>query len=170
MRNSKLLNNAREKYRKYRDWINYNKDLIIGDLFAIPGEAGSAQLTSLIYKNPIVISLGAATGEYLTYTAGYALSSFLGNRNYYWDSERKGIRGQFAKDIAKFSVASIGPDLAYYFGTTAVLSYLINRGMEPYQASLISYIPLSVMYYGLMNFIGHKIGIIKKDKKSKMSE
>jgi hypothetical protein len=165
-REKRLINRVKEKYQKYRDWINYNKDLLVGDLFAIPGEASSAQLMSLAVSNPIAISIGAVTGEYLSYTAGYALSSFLGNRSYYWDSERKRIRGEFLKDIVKFSAASIVPDVAYYFGTAALLSFFINKGMEPYQASLVSYIPISVAYYTLMNVVGHKIGIIKKDKKS----
>lgn len=166
----RLRDKVKRKYQKYRDYARFNRDLLIGELFAFPLAAGASQLAAMATDNPGAITAVGAASDYVGYGIGYGGSSFYFNQDIYWDPETKQIKKQYWTDMAKYLSSGIIGAALYYVARSGVNYLLLRHGWEPYQASLASQASATAVWYGSMNLFGSKLGFVHKDKKTGGSE
>ncbi|MFH0949004.1 MAG: hypothetical protein V1802_00780, partial [Candidatus Aenigmatarchaeota archaeon] len=82
----------------------------------------------------------------------------------YWDSDKKHIRKEYWKDIGKFLISEVASIIPYYVIRSGLNYACLKHGIEPYQASIASQAAAMTVWFTSMNFFGHKIGIVHKNK------
>ncbi|HLC46744.1 MAG TPA: hypothetical protein VJI75_03295 [Candidatus Nanoarchaeia archaeon] len=153
--------------KRYRKILSFNKELLISEIGAFVGGPGFAQLSSLFLESKALIAFSASAGDYLGYTAFYALSSFFDNKEAYWNPRKKRVNRIFFKHILKFIIGASVVDVIYYSARTYATYFILGMGITPYLAAFISQSVTLVLYLGLMNIMGHVTGIIQKKDISK---
>lgn len=156
-----------KKSKKYRRWLNYNKELLIGELGAFIGGPLLAQLSSFFFSANIIIAFMASVGDYLSYTFFYALASFSDNKNLYWNKKKKKVKKSFFRHLMKFILGAAFVDVIYYSARTYVNYFILGLGWQAYMAAFVSQAITLVLYFLLMNLMGWITGIIQKKDISK---
>jgi len=151
-----LVSIVKEWYHKSRDFVKFNRRLVVSELSTIVTGPISAQATDLFTDNDLIISAGSNIGDSLGYWGAYTSILYHDKKDEY-----KIDRKQIYRDLRRFGVFSVVPALAYslmrYFGT----DYLLRKGYEPYQASLLAKIPSIITYFIMINTF-YKMGLIEK--------
>lgn len=154
------------KKRDLKDWVNFNKELLISEFGALIGGPLFAQVTSLTPAGNIIIALAASVGDYLGYTLFYSISSFFDNRKLYWSKKKARIKVLYFRDIGKFILGAALVDIIYY-GLRGVLTFLLlTLNLAPYLAAFVSQLTTLIIYFLLMNIMGKVVGIVHKKKDS----
>ncbi len=126
-------------FSRYKDYVLFNKNLIIAGMGAFFAGALAAQLYALHDSNAIANSMVALLTEYGVYIPVFAFLFYRDNRHRYVDpstgkrNSRK-LRGDIKKLFAAFSVSEI----IYSVARTYLHYQLMQGGMEPYQASMVA--------------------------------
>jgi hypothetical protein len=146
-------------YRKYRDYIRFNKSIFIAGICAFLAAAYVTQASYLAYnKSNITNSIVGLTTEYGIYLPIFALLFYRDNRYRYVDPltgtrNHKVIIMDIKKLIASFSVSEI-----VYSVTKISCNYqLLQLGIQPYQASMVSSLIASLVFYAVINVIVIKV-------------
>ena len=145
-------------YRKYREYILFNKSIYIAGTCAFLAAAYVTQASYLTYnKSSITNSIVGLTTEYSVYLPIFALLFYLDNRYRYVDPltgtrNRKVIVLDIKKLIASFSVAEI-----VYSVIKISFNYQLQVGIQPYQASMFSSLIASAVFYVVINVIVMKV-------------
>ncbi len=124
---------------KYKDYILFNKNLIIAGTGAFFAGALAAQLYALHYSNALANSIVALATEYGVYIPVFVFLFYRDNRHKYVDPSTgkrnsKKLRGDIKKLFAAFSVSEI----IYSVARTYFHYQLLQGGIEPYQASMVA--------------------------------
>jgi hypothetical protein len=155
---STINKNMQNLYRKYREYILFNKSIFIAGMCAFLAAAYVSQASYLTYnKSNITNSIVALTTEYGVYLPIFALLFYLDNRYRYVDltgtRNHKVIILDIKKLIASFSVSEI-----VYSVTKISSNYqLLQLGIQPYQASMVSSLIASLVFYVVINVIVIKV-------------
>jgi len=157
-----MTNSLIKMFKRYKERLNFNKELLFSEIGAFIIGPLSAQIASLFTASRAIIAFGASSGDYLGYTSAYAISSFFDNRKLYWDNKKRKIRKLFYKHIAKFIIGAAFVDVVYYSARTYVTYFILGFGLAPYKAAFFSQLSTMLLYFGLMNIMGSVMGIIKK--------
>ncbi len=145
--------NLKDFYIKNRDYILFNKNIIISGAVAFFGGAIFAQLYSTVEERNISNSLGTLIVEYCIYIPLFAILFYIDNKKEYKDSysgkkNYKKIMLDIKKLVAAFSISEI----IYSVSKVGLHYQLLQMDMaEPYQASMIGSIIAWIIFLILIN-------------------
>ena len=126
-------------YQKYKDYILFNKNIIISGIFAFFAGAFFTQFYSYFDSNSFSSSVVTLAVEYSIYLPVFGLLFYLDNRLRYVDpktgkKDYKTIKSDIKKLIAAFAISEI----VFSVSKVVIHFQLLNNEMvEPYLASMI---------------------------------
>jgi hypothetical protein len=126
-------------YRKYRNYILLNKNILFSGIFAFFGGAMFTQFYSQYDPNNLANSIVTLSVEYAIYIPLFALLFYLDNRNRYIDplTGRKS-RQRMLSDVKKLLAAFSISEVIFSLSKIAIHYKLLQLStVEPYQASMI---------------------------------
>ena len=126
-------------YRKYQEYILFNKNIIISGIFSFFGGALFTQVYSQYTNNNFSNSLVTLSIEYGIYIPLFVLFFYIDNRKKYIEkSTGKKDYGKIKNDVKKI-LAAFSISEVIYSCTKITIQYelLQSHRMEPYQASMI---------------------------------
>src|SRR5215207_8259450 len=126
-------------YNKYRDYILFNKNIIISGVFAFFGGALFTQIYTSFDNNNLANSLTTLAIEYGIYIPLFALLYYVDNRKRYVEpSTGKKDYGKIKSDIKKLIAAFSISEVIFSFAKVTIHYELLQlKIVEPYQASMI---------------------------------
>jgi len=126
-------------YKKYRNYILFNKNIIISGIFAFFGGALFTQLYTQYDANNLANSLVTLSIEYGIYIPLFALLFYIDNKKRYVDpSTGKKDHGRIKTDIKKLITAFSISEVIFSFAKITIHYELLQLHLvEPYQASMI---------------------------------
>ncbi len=150
-------------YNKYREYILFNKNLIIAGITATIASAFVAQLYASHDSNSILNSFIALVAEYGVYIPIFAILFYWDNKKKYVDSstgkrDSAKLRSDFKKLVAAFSISEI-----FYIVTRTSLHYLLLQlGLEPYQASVTGSVVGGIVFIVCINTSVKHVKLFRK--------
>jgi ATP/ADP translocase len=129
---------TRRFYDKYRNYILFNKNIILSGTVAFFIGALSTQLYAQNDSNDLVNSLVTLSIEYGIYIPLFAILFYMDNKQRYIDpvTQKKDysiIKGDIKKMVAAFTIS----ELIYSVAKLSIHYGLLQNNIEPYQASMI---------------------------------
>jgi ATP/ADP translocase len=129
---------TRRFYDKYRNYILFNKNIILSGTVAFFIGALSTQLYAQNDSNNLVNSLVTLSIEYGIYIPLFAILFYMDNKQRYIDpvTQKKDysiIKGDIKKMVAAFTIS----ELIYSVAKLSIHYGLLQNNIEPYQASMI---------------------------------
>ncbi len=139
-------------FSKYRDYILFNKNLIISGASAILTSALVAQLYARYDTNALANSIVAIAAEYGVYIPFFAFLFYRDNRHKYIDPltgkrDSKKVRNDVKKLFATFSISEI----IFSVTRTSTHYQILQSGAEAYQASMIGSLIAWAVFFVCIN-------------------
>ena len=149
-----IMRHGKEFYKKYKNYILFNKNIIIAGIAALIVGTFFTQLYAQQNKNNFLNSIITLSVEYAVYIPLFALLFYFDNKRRYIDpatgkKNYKNIKNDIIKLFAIFSVSEI----IFAVSKVSIHFQLMQISFEPYQASMIGsftawFIFLVVINYG----------------------
>ena len=143
----------RKFYTKYKDYVLFNKNILISGIFAFFAGAIFTQLFSEYSSDSLSNSIVTLTLEYCVYIPIFSYLFYLDNKSRYIvkDTGKKNydeIKTDIKKLIAAFAISE-----TIYSVSKVVLHYqLLSLGfIEPYQTSMIASIIAWIIFLVVIN-------------------
>jgi len=140
-------------YNKYKDYVLFNKNILISGIFAFFGGAIFTQFFSEFSSDSLSNSIVTLILEYCVYIPIFSYLFYLDNKSRYVDKETgkknyNEIRTDIKKLIAAFAISE-----TIYSVSKVVLHYqLLSLGfIEPYQTSMIASIIAWIIFLLVIN-------------------
>jgi len=150
-------------FRRYRDAILFNRNLIISGAAGFLASAYTSHLYSLYSDSDLANSAVALGTEYAVYLPLFALLFYFQNRHRYIDPQTgKKNHWQIWQDVKKllaaFSVSEV------VFSIARVLSQygFLQAGLEPYEASMISSVISWAVFFVSINLMARLVRLFQK--------
>jgi hypothetical protein len=126
-------------YNKYRNYILFNKNIIISGVFAFFGGAIFTQIYTNYDNNNLANSITTLAIEYAIYIPLFAFLYYADNRKMYVEpTTGKKDYGKIKLDIKKLIAAFSVSEVIFSFAKVTIHYELLQLHMvEPYQASMI---------------------------------
>ncbi len=129
---------ARRFYDKYRNYILFNKNIMISGTIAFFVGALFTQLYAQHDRNNLANSVATLSLEYGIYIPLFAILFYMDNKQRYIDpltqeKDYSRIKSDLKKLIAAFSIS----ELIYSVAKISIHYELLQSSIEPYQASMI---------------------------------
>ena len=129
---------TRRFYDKYRNYILFNKNIILSGTVAFFVGALSTQLYAQNDSNNLANSIVTLSIEYGIYIPLFAVLFYKDNKQRYIDplTQKKDysiIKGDVKKMVAAFTIS----ELIYSVSKLSIHYGLLQNNLEPYQASMI---------------------------------
>jgi ATP/ADP translocase len=129
---------TRRFYDKYRNYILFNKNIILSGTVAFFVGALSTQLYAQNDSNNLANSIVTLSIEYGIYIPLFAILFYMDNKQRYIDpvTQKKDysiIKGDIKKMVAAFTIS----ELIYSVAKLSIHYGLLQNNIEPYQASMI---------------------------------
>lgn len=139
-------------FSKYRDYILFNKNLIISGSSAVITSASVAQLYARYDTNALANSIVAIAAEYGVYIPFFAFLFYRDNRHRYIDPltgkrDPKRLRIDVKKLFATFSISEV----IFAVTRTSTHYQLLQSGTEAYQASMIGSLIAWAVFFVCIN-------------------
>ncbi|MFY3740152.1 MAG: hypothetical protein HMLIMOIP_000577 [Candidatus Nitrosomirales archaeon] len=139
-------------FSKYRDYVLFNKNLIISGASAILTSALVAQFYARYDTNALANSIVAIAAEYGVYIPFFAFLFYRDNRHRYIDPltgkrDSKKVRNDVKKLFATFSISEI----IFSVTRTSTHYQLLQSGAEAYQASMIGSLIAWAVFFVCIN-------------------
>jgi hypothetical protein len=140
-------------YKKYQEYILFNKNIIISGIFAFFGGAMFTQVYAQYNSNNFANSLVTLSIEYGIYIPLFTLFFYIDNRKKYVEhSTGKKDYGKIKSDIKKLITAFSISEVIYSFAKITIHYELLQSHMvEPYQASMIGSLMAWVIFLVSIN-------------------
>jgi hypothetical protein len=155
-------------YLKYKSTILFNKNLILSGIAAFFAGAIFAQLYAELgpANNNFLNALSTLSVEYGVYIPVFAILFYLDNKNRYIDP----ITGhknsaQMKSDIKKLFAAFSISELIYSGCKILAQYYLLQRNVEPYQASMLAAILAWLVFLVCINASIKAVNLFKRPSK-----
>jgi membrane protease YdiL (CAAX protease family) len=157
---------GKEFYNKYRNYILFNKNIIIAGTAALIVGILFTQMYAQHNKNNFLNSIVTLSVEYAIYIPLFALFFYFDNKARYVNpSNGKKNYTNIKNDIIKlFTIFSIS-EIVYSISKVSVHFQLMQISFEPYQASIIGSFTAWIIFLVIINF-GAKIVKLFKDRNS----
>lgn len=157
---------GRSFYNKYRNYILFNKNIIISGTFAFIIGTFFTQFYSQYEKNNFVNSIVTLSVEYAVYIPLFAFLYYLDNKEKYVDPQSgKKKYTNIKKDIIKlFGIFSIS-ELVFSVSKVSIHFQLMQLSFEPYLASMIGSFTAWFIFLVVIN-LGAKIVKLFKSSNS----
>ncbi len=139
-------------FSKYRDYVLFNKNLIISGASAILTSALVAQLYARYDTNALANSIVAIVAEYGVYIPFFAFLFYRDNRHRYVDPltgkrDSTRLKNDVKKLFATFSISEV----IFAVTRTSAHYQLLQSGMEAYQASMIGSLIAWTVFFVCIN-------------------
>jgi len=154
-------------YQKYKNTILFNKNLILSGIAAFFAGALFTQLfAEYLPENNLLNTLSTLLVEYGVYIPLFAVLFYLDNR-YRYISPITGQKdsAQIKNDIKKLFAAFSISEIIYSFCKISVQYYLLQRNIEPYQASMIAAIFAWLVFLVCINTSIKAVKLFKQSSK-----
>ena len=155
-------------YQKYKNIILFNRNLILSGIAAFFVGAIFAQLYAEqgLANNNFLNALSTLSVEYGVYVPLFGMLFYLDNKNRYIDpitghKDRALIKSDIKKLFAAFSIS----ELIYSACKISSQYYLLQRDVEPYQASMLSAILGWLVFLVCINSSIKAVNLFKKSNK-----
>jgi hypothetical protein len=130
---------ARGFFKRYRDSILFNRNLIIAGAGGFSASAYVSQLHSQYDRNDAANSVIALATEYAVYIPVFALLFYIDNRSKYVDkSTGKRDTKRIMHDVKKLFVAFSVSEVIFSITRVLVQYAFLQARYEPYEASMAS--------------------------------
>jgi hypothetical protein len=140
-------------YEKYKNYILFNKNILISGIFAFFGGALFTQIYTQYDANNLTNSLVTLSVEYGIYIPLFALLFYLDNRKSYMDpSTGKKDHGKMMADVKKLLTAFSISEVIFSFAKITIHYELLQLHLvEAYVASMIGSLVAWVIFLVLIN-------------------
>jgi hypothetical protein len=130
---------GRTFYKKYRNYILFNKNIIISGAFALIVGTFFTQFYSQYEKNNFLNSIVTLSVEYAVYIPLFGLFYYLDNKEKYVDPQSgKKNYANIKKEIIKlFAIFSIS-EIIFSVSKVSIHFQLMQMSFEPYHATIIA--------------------------------
>lgn len=126
-------------YNKYRNYILFNKNIIISGTLAFFAGALFTQLYDKYDSSNLSNSIATLSIEYGIYIPVFALLFYIDNKQNYIDPlTRKKDYSRIKSDIKRLAAAFSVSEIIYSLAKFFIHYELLQRSVEPYQASMIA--------------------------------
>jgi hypothetical protein len=155
---SKLHQVLRSGYKKYKQYINFNKNLLIAEMTSLFTGAVAAQSILLLTDDPIINSVTSLAGDYAGSYSTFIILHYYDNLRHYKNSKWK-----LLKDIFKIAPFLASGEIVYIFskGTLHYL-FLTSFNQIPFIASIFSDLIATSIFFLLINIGARVTGFIRK--------
>ena len=149
-------------YSKYRNYLLFNKNIIIAGTAALIVGIFFTQLYAQKSNNNFLNSISTLAIEYAVYIPIFGLLFYFDNKNRYVDPSSGEKNYQNIKNdlIKLFTIFSIS-EIIYSISKVTIHYQLMQISFEPYQASIIGSITAWIIFLIVIN-LGAKIGKLFK--------
>lgn len=153
----------KEFYTKYREYILFNKNIIISGICAFFAGAIFTQLYSLLDYSIFNNSLMTVTFEYAIYLPVFGFLYYADNKTRYIDKVSGKInRNKALQDFKKLVIAFIISEIIYSFSKIIFHYQLMTMGIvEPYQASMIGSLIAWAIFLIIINISIKAVNLFK---------
>ena len=153
-------------YRKYKDYILFNKNIIVAGTAALIVGTFFTQFYAQQNKNNFLNSIVTLSVEYAVYIPLFGLFYYLGNKEKYVDplSGKKNyaiIKNDIIKLFAIFSISEI----LYSISKVSIHFQLMQLSFEPYQASIIGSFTAWFIFLVVINLGARIVRLFKSSNK-----
>ena len=153
-------------YRKYKDYILFNKNIIVAGTAALIVGTFFTQFYAQQNKNNFLNSIVTLSVEYAVYIPLFGLFYYFDNKEKYVDplSGKKNyaiIKNDIIKLFAIFSISEI----LYSISKVSIHFQLMQLSFEPYQASIIGSFTAWFIFLVIINFGAKIVKLFKNDNK-----
>jgi hypothetical protein len=161
-----MMRYGKKFYNKYKDYILFNKNIIIAGTAALIVGTFFTQFYAQQNKNNFLNSIVTLFVEYGIYIPLFALFFYFDNKSRYVDpltgeKNYANIKNDLIKLFAIFSVSEI----IYAVSKVSIHFQLMQISIEPYQASIIGSFTAWIIFLVIINF-GAKIVKLFKNSNS----
>jgi hypothetical protein len=146
-------------YKKYKDLIFFNKNIIIAGICSFFSAAYVTQFYYTHYnKSHVANSILALLTEYSIYIPIFVVLFYIDNRYRYFDplTGKKDSR-TLKKDLKKLFTAFLISEIAYSCSKVSLTYQFLQVGAIPYQASMLSSLTASAISFVLINLAVFKV-------------
>ena len=152
-------------YRRYKDAIKFNRNIVIAGVGAFLTGAVISQLYAGYDENSLANSAATLAAEYAVYIPVFALLFYMDNRSKYVDpatGKRDGrqLRSDIKKLLASFSVSEV-----IFSAVKVGLQYqLLQSGTEAYMASMAASIVAWAVFFVAINLMAKATRLFRANK------
>jgi len=138
---------------KYKNYILFNKNLIISGILAFFAGAIFTQLYSEYDQNNFRNSFITLTIEYVVYIPLFAMLYYIDNKDKYLDKlTNKKNYSLIRKDIIKLLTAFSISEIVFTISKIFIHYQLLQNSVEPYQASMIGSVCAWAIFFVVINY------------------
>jgi Na+/melibiose symporter-like transporter len=153
---------GKEFYRKYKNYILFDKNIIIAGIAALIVGTFFTQFYSQQNKNNFLNSIVTLSVEYAVYIPLFALFFYFDNKRRYIDptsgkKNYKNIKSDIIKLFAIFSLSEI----IFAVSKVSIHFQLMQISFEPYQASMIGSFTAWFIFLVIINFGANVVKLFK---------
>ena len=153
-------------YRKYKDYIIFNKNIIVAGTAALIVGTFFTQFYAQQNKNNFLNSIVTLSVEYAVYIPLFGLFYYLGNKEKYVDplSGNKNyaiIKNDIIKLFAIFTISEV----IYSVSKVSIHFQLMQLSFEPYQASIIGSFTAWFIFLVVINLGARIVRLFKSSNK-----
>lgn len=143
---------TRRFYNKYRNYILFNKNIIISGILAFFAAGLFTQLYANYDSNDLSNSIATLTIEYGIYIPVFALLFYIDNKGNYIDALTGAKKySRIKSDIKKLLTAFLVSEIIYSLVKFFIHFELLQRSIEPYQASMIAALVAWIVFLVIIN-------------------
>ena len=166
-RNNRIFNRLTTNfYKKYRETILMNKDLLIAGTFGFLSSAVIAELYAIYSPNNVLTSTITVLVGFIIYKIIFIVLFHIDNKQKYTDKFTRQINFNILKQIIKKMVFAWSIfDIVNNISRWIILFELLLTGLRPFEAAIISSITASSISYLAINIISKRIKIFSSLKK-----
>jgi len=152
---------GRRFYNKHRNYILFNKNMIISGIFAFIIGTFFTQFYAQYEKNNFVNSIVTLSVEYAVYIPLFGFLYYLDNKEKYVDQSGKKNYAIIKNDIIKlFAIFSIS-EIIFSVSKVSFHFQLMQLSFEPYQASMIASLTAWLIFLVIINFGANIVKLFK---------
>jgi len=161
-----MIRNGRKFYNKYKDYILFNKNIIIAGTAALFAGIFFTQFYAQNNKDNFLNSIVTLSVEYAIYIPLFALFFYFDNKGRYVDpltgeKNYPNIKNDLIKLFSIFSVSEI----IYAISKISIHFQLMQISFEPYQASMIGSFTAWFIFLVLINLGAKIVKLFKNSNK-----
>lgn len=150
-------------FSKYKNYILFNRNLIISGIVAFFAGAIFTQLYSEYDLNNFRNSFITLTIEYGVYIPLFAMLYYIDNKNKYLDNlTNKKNYSLIKQDIKKLLTAFSISEIVFSISKILIHYQLLQISVEPYKASMVGSICAWIIFFVVINYSIKTVKLFKK--------
>jgi Na+-driven multidrug efflux pump len=150
-------------FRKYRDAVLFNRNLIIAGAGGFFASANVSQLYAQHDANDLANSAVAVAIEYAVYIPVFAALFYVDNRSKYVDpaNDKRDSR-RIWQDVKKLFAAFSVSEVIFAITRFAIQYALLQAGSQPYEASMMSSLVAWGVFFVAINSMAKLVRLFRR--------